>query len=94
LNLNKIILLSIFTIVVYTVIVLFADINILYKEFVNLKSEFLVVALAPFSLGYIIRSLRRIIMLRYLQIKIPFLKNLIIYFSGYAFALTPRKIGE
>lgn len=33
-------------------------------------------------------------MLRFLGIKVPILKNITIYYTGYAFTLTPAKVGE
>jgi uncharacterized protein (TIRG00374 family) len=47
-----------------------------------------------FSLGYFFRSFRWVAMLRFMEMKIPLSKNLLIYFTGYAFTMTPGKLGE
>lgn len=33
-------------------------------------------------------------MLRFMEVRIPILKNIMIYYTGYAFTLTPAKVGE
>jgi len=74
--------------------VIISDVEVLYTKFTNVKLEYLIVALCFFSTGYVLRAFRWIEMLRYLGIKIPLSKNIVIYFTGYAFSLTPGKIGE
>ncbi|MDE1868010.1 MAG: flippase-like domain-containing protein, partial [Thaumarchaeota archaeon] len=63
-------------------------------KFSTVNIKYLLIALGFFSLGYFVRSFRWIEMLRFMKIKIPVLKNIIIYFTGYAFSLTPGKVGE
>lgn len=87
-------MLSVFTTGVYVVIVLFSDTNALYNKLANVKIDFILTALGLFSTGYLLRSFRWVIMIKNMKIKIPILKNIIIYFTGYAFSLTPGKIGE
>lgn|GEM_PF-2688444 len=94
LNSNKIILISIFVVVVYGVIISVSDTKILFTKFSNVNLEYLLIALGLFSLGYFVRSFRWIAMLRFMQIRIPILQNIVIYFTGYAFSLTPAKVGE
>lgn len=94
LNSNKIILISIFVVVVYGVIISLSDTKILFTKFSNANLDYLLIALGLFSLGYFIRSFRWIAMLRFMHIQIPILQNIIIYFTGYAFSLTPAKVGE
>ena len=93
-NFNQIILISIFVVIVYVVIVLYSDTEILYESFSNSKLEYVLVAVGLFSLGAFIRSFRWVLMLRHMKIKIPLKQNIILYFTGYAFALTPGKLGE
>lgn len=94
LNFNHIILISIFVVIVYAIIILYSDTKILYSSFLNSNLEQIIIGISLFSLGAFIRSLRWILMLRHMKIKIPVKENIIIYFTGYAFALTPGKLGE
>ncbi len=93
-NFNHIILVSIFVVIVYAIIVLYSDTTILYERFSHAKLEYVLIGIALFSLGAFIRSFRWVLMLRSMKIKIPLKENIIIYFTGYAFALTPGKLGE
>lgn len=79
---------------VYGVIISVSDTKILFTKFSNVNLEYLLIALGLFSLGYFVRSFRWIAMLRFMQIRIPILQNIVIYFTGYAFSLTPAKVGE
>lgn len=88
------ILISIFVVVVYGVIISLSDTKILFTKFSNANLDYLLIALGLFSLGYFVRSFRWIAMLRFIQIQIPILQNIIIYFTGYTFSLTPAKVGE
>lgn len=94
LNISKLIIISAFAIAIYVIIILLSDISMLTQNFSKINSEFIFLALLFFSLGYIIRSLRWIFMLKFLKIHLPIFKTLIIYFTGYAFSLTPGKLGE
>lgn len=93
-NSNKIILISIFVVVVYVMIISLSDTRTLYSRFVDVDQKYVLIGFGFFSLGYFVRSFRFVFMLRYMGIKIPIFKNIIIYFTGYAFSLTPGKVGE
>jgi len=94
LNFNQTILISIFVVIVYVIIVLYSDTTALYESFSHAKLEYILIGIGLFSLGAFIRSFRWIIMLRHMKIKISLKQNIILYFTGYAFALTPGKLGE
>lgn len=93
-NFNHIILISIFVVIVYVIIVLYGDTEKLYESFTHAKLHYILISIGLFSLGAFIRSFRWILMLRYMKIKIPLKQIIILYFTGYAFALTPGKLGE
>lgn len=93
-NFNRVILVSIFVAAVYAAIILLSDTKILASKFATANLQYLLVALGFFSFGYFVRSFRWIAMLRFMGIRIPVLKNIIIYYTGYAFTLTPAKVGE
>ena len=93
-NFNQIILVSIFVVIVYIIIVLLGNTRALYDSFTHAKLEYVLIGIVLFSLGAFIRSFRWILMLRHMKIKIPLKQNIILYFTGYAFALTPGKLGE
>jgi len=76
------------------IIVLYSDTTALYESFSHAKLEYILIGIGLFSLGAFIRSFRWIIMLRHMKIKISLKQNIILYFTGYAFALTPGKLGE
>ena len=94
LNFNHILLVSIFVVMVYVIIIFYSDTSILYKSFSSANLEQILIGIGLFSLGALIRSFRWILMLRYMKIKIPLKENIMIYFTGYTFALTPGKLGE
>lgn len=93
-NSNKIVLISIFVVVVYAIMISLSDTRTLYSRFVDVDKQYVLIGFGFFSLGYFVRSFRFVAMLRYMEIKIPIFKNMIIYFTGYAFSLTPGKVGE
>jgi len=94
LNFNKIILILIFIVGIYAVIILLSDAEILYHKFVSANYQLLLVAMGFFSLGYFFRAFRWVVMLRFMGMRISLSKNLVIYFTGYAFTMTPGKLGE
>lgn len=73
---------------------LYSDTTELYESFTHAKLHYILIGIALFSLGAFIRSFRWILMLRHMKIKIPLKQNIIIYFTGYTFSLTPGKLGE
>lgn len=91
---NKIIIIAVFAIVIYVTVILFSDTNILFSNFSNLKYDFLLYALLLFSVAIFLYSLRWFFMLRSMKIRIPLKNSILIYFTGYAFLLTPGKLGE
>ncbi len=93
-NYNKIVLIGIFAIVVYAIIISFSDTKLLSSQFFHIRYDFALFALGLFSAGYFIRSFRWIAMLRFMNIEIPIHRNILIYYTGYAFSLTPGKFGE
>ncbi|MGI0045740.1 MAG: lysylphosphatidylglycerol synthase transmembrane domain-containing protein [Nitrosotalea sp.] len=93
-NSNRIILVSVFVAAVYAVIISLSDTRILLSKFASANLQYLLVALGFFSLGYFVRFFRWRAMLVFMGIRIPVLRNIIIYYTGYAFTLTPAKVGE
>ena len=93
-NTNKIIFTAILAIGVYATIVLLSDTHLLYQKFATMHIYSILIALGLFSTGYFIRSFRWISMLRFMKINIPIGRNMMIYYTGYAFSLTPGKVGE
>ena len=83
-----------FAIAVYTIFILLSDTDILYLNFKNMNNQFIIVALLLFSLGFFLRSIRWVIMLKYTKITVPTKKAIFIYFTGYAFLITPGRFGE
>lgn len=94
LKFSKLWIIIIFSIIVYSAIILFADANKLSKELVNTKIEFIIISLIIVTISFVLRGYRWHIMLRRINGAISLRESLPIYLSGYAFFLTPGRIGE
>lgn len=87
-------LVTILAIVVYTIIIIFSDIEILVIHLQNAKIEFVLLGVFVVFIGLIPRSFRWYLMIRELGIKVNWKQIIPIYFSGVAFGLSPGRLGE
>jgi len=93
-NSSKIMAVLIFSVVVYSIFIMLGDVGDLFSNLIEIKIEFLLLSILLSTIGFTIRSLRWHLMLRKLEFNIPIKNSMLIYFSGYAYFLTPGRIGE
>ena len=91
---HKIIFISIFIIIIYLIFIMLSDITIFYSNLNRIKIEYVALSILVSSGGYLLRAIRWKHMLGELGINISIKSSILIYFTGYAYFLTPGRIGE
>ena len=91
---NKIWLSIILTIVVFSGLFLYGDIDQVMFHIKLFPINYFIVAIALTTFNYLLRFLRWEYYLRTLQIKVPTTESVLIFIAGLGMALTPWKIGE
>jgi glycosyltransferase 2 family protein len=81
-------------IIVMTAIALYADLPQMVKALVNFRWGFLPLILALTLFNYFWRYIKWQYYLRRLEIRLHWLKSLLIFLSGLSMAITPGKVGE
>lgn len=88
------ILIIIAAIGIYSVFLIFSDINSVYDKLSNFDWKFLPLILLTIFCAWIILFIRWEVILRSHDIHIPFKDNLLIYLAGFTLSITPLKSGE
>jgi len=91
---KKLIIFTIAGIGIYSIILLFSDISVVYEKFRSFKVEYVPIILALVFSSWCVLYIRWVLLLKNSQIKIPTKSNFLIYFAGFALAITPAKSGE
>lgn len=91
---NWIIIIIIGTISFYTILLVVSDFAIISDKISQFEFQYLPIILILIPCGWMFLFLRWILLLRNSNIFLPFKENFLIYFSGFAFAITPAKFGE
>ena len=91
---KKIIIFTIIAISIYSIFLVFTDINLVYDQLSNFKFEYVPIILVLIFLSWIILFIRWILLLKNSGVIIPTKDNFLIFFTGYAFAISPGKSGE
>ena len=91
---NKIWLSIILTIVVFSGLFLYGDIDQVMFHIKLFPINYFIVAIALTTFNYLLRFLRWEYYLRTLQIKVPTTESVLIFIAGLGMSLTPWKIGE
>ena len=91
---NKIWLSIILTIVVFSGLFLYGDIDQVMFHIKLFPMNYFIVAIALTTFNYLLRFLRWEYYLRTLQIKVPTTESVLIFIAGLGMSLTPWKIGE
>jgi uncharacterized protein (TIRG00374 family) len=91
---KKLVIFTIAGIGIYSIILLFSDISVVYEKFRSFKVEYVPIILALIFSSWCILYVRWVLLLKNSQIKIPTKDNFLIYFAGFALAITPAKSGE
>jgi len=78
----------------YVAFAVYYDANQFIESFNKINSYFVIPILLSFTAGLLVKSLRQMLFLRHLGIKIPLRQNIIIYFAGLSMLFTPAGLGE
>lgn len=91
---KRILLIFIFSILLYTVFILFADIKKILSVSAKFNWKIIPILLLLTLLNYLFRFFRWHYLLKKINIKLPFKKSFNIFFSGISMTVTPGKMGE
>ena len=84
----------ILAIVVYSIIIVFSDSEILFRNLQSVKIEYIMIAVIVVFLGLILRAFRWHLMIKTLDVDIKLKPSMLIYYCGTAFGLSPGRLGE
>lgn len=91
---KKLIFFTIAGIGIYSIILLFSDVSVLYEKLHSFKMIYIPIVIALIFSSWSVLYLRWVLLLKNSQIIISPKKNFLIYFAGFALAITPAKSGE
>ena len=77
----------------YSVIVLFSDVEKIINQFNNIKLEYYVIIFPLIFFGYVVLSLRFNLLLKKLNINISYRNSFLIHLTGGSMAITPGGLG-
>ena len=92
--LNKIIIIIIFTVGVYSTFIIFSDINTILEKVSNIEIEFFIIVGIIVSLGWLILFTRWHLLLKNSNIFIPIKSSFLVYMSGFALSMIPGEAGD
>ena len=90
---NKLLWFMLATVLVYIVLILVADIDKMYRHFLQIRVELLILIFTLIFLSHVVKSLRQKELLDVLDEKIPFIQHLVIYMAGLSLINTPGGAG-
>ena len=93
-NLAKPFLVMIVLIAIYVIFLLFGDVEKTISTLVSIDKTFLAVGIALWLLGGFVRVLRWHFFLKRITTKVPFVRSSLYFISGFAFMLSPARVGE
>ena len=88
------ILILLTAIAIYSIFLIFSDINLVYNKLSNFDWKFIPLILAIIFCSWLALFARWVIILRSYKIHIPLKDNLLIYLAGFTLSITPIKTGE
>ncbi len=91
---KKFILIIIGAVVIYSIFLIFSDINTVYDKLKNFDTQFLPLILLTIFSSWMVLFIRWHIILRSSNIKIPLKNNILIYLAGFTLSISPIKSGE
>jgi len=92
--LNKIIIIVVAVVGLYAAFFIASDIRIIYDKISNFKLEFLPIIILLVVSGWFVLFTRWHLLLKNSKIFIPKKDSMLIFFSGFALAIIPGKVGE
>jgi len=90
---KKAIIIVIIFVVFYVIFAIYYDANQFIENLDKINPYFIIPILLSFTAGILIKSLRQMLFLRHLGIRIPFKQNTIIYLAGLSMLITPAGLG-
>ena len=90
---RKIILVLVFSIVIYSAFLIISDISVIYDKILNFKIEFLPIIFPLIIFGWLSLFVRWHILLKNSNIHIPLKSSFSTYFSGFALSIIPGEVG-
>jgi len=81
-------------IVIYVAFLLSTDITKVQNNLKTMNYSYLLIAIALWSSGNIFRIIRWHLFLKEIEDKVPFKENVLYYLAGFAFLLSPGRLGE
>ena len=91
---NKIIVIIIAVVGLYAAFFIASDIRTVYDKIINFKIEFLLIIIPLVTSGWFVLFARWHLLLKNSKIFIPKKDSLLIFFSSFALAIIPGKVGE
>lgn len=91
---KKFFLILIGAISVYSIFIIYSDINLVYDKFSNFNFSYIPIILSLIFSSWLMLFLRWNVLLKNSNIHIPLKENLLIYFAGFALSVSPGKSGE
>jgi len=93
-KISKSTILIIVLIVIYVAFLLSTDITKVQNNLTSMNYFYLVIAIALWSSGNVVRIIRWHIFLKEIDDKVPFKSNIKYYLAGFTFILSPGRVGE
>ncbi len=91
---SKVILILVFSILVYVSFLIFSDINLISNEFSNFQYEYLPLILILILFAFFSLILRWNLLLKKSGINVPNTSSILIFMSGVSLSIVPGKAGE
>ncbi|WP_011306408.1 lysylphosphatidylglycerol synthase transmembrane domain-containing protein [Methanosarcina barkeri] len=91
---NKIWMIVLFTIIVYIIMGVYADVGKLSLTISEFRWQYFLLLIGLTTVGYFIRYIKWDLFLRATGLHLDYKENLFIFFSGLSMIVTPGKLGE
>ena len=92
--LNKMIIVIIFTVAVYSIFIITSDISTISEKILDIEIEFFIIIGILVTLGWLILFTRWHLLLKNSNISIPIKSSFLVYISGFALSLIPGEVGD
>jgi glycosyltransferase 2 family protein len=92
--LNKVIIVIIFTVAVYSTFIITSDITTISEKISNIEIEFFIIIGIFVTLGWLILFARWHLLLKNSNISIPIKSSFLVYMSGFALSMIPGEAGD
>lgn len=94
LQLSKTVIVIIILVFIYVVFLVFSDVEKTLSTIISINLRYLLTAIGLWALGGMLRVFRWHFFLKRITSLIPFRQSILYFLSGYAFILSPARVGE